>query len=904
MRTGFGHAPITTSPTHANSHECYKDGGLRGGASKADLKEGNRTSHWKPQSPIFQYYVRSKQDRRLVEASYQFETPQQVHPAISLQDGINQNSETPYSERRLDGETRFKRCLSIGSTVSPPQKIRRLQMEGPRLAVQGPPIRTEQCPIHLHEVDETSALHPQEYGSQSHSLLGRHVISSEIGRGRQSPDQASNGIVISPRFHNQPSEISDYPSTDDGIPRISTGFTRDEDCPSTSEVEVTEGVSNQVYSENIDISSRAGPDCRDDGCSSSSHSASTTPLQSIGEGEIPSTQEGLPLQPQFGNDAMHESGPGLVDGSGFNPQWSPPGNPELGSSDRDRRFLTGVGSFLPGCSDRWTLDHPGRYSAYQLLGVTGMFPSTQILCGETIPSSECPFEDGQHYSDRLREPNGRISFSLLVRPCCGDMGMVHRARFGNSRGTPSWTRERPGRLGIPPCEGLERLATQQGGVSPVGGPFGPLFHRPVCFPYELPVTHVLQLAPRPISTCSGCPVYLLDQSPRIYVSTLCPHSEVSREVTSGSSNSSNDRTSLAQPALVPSPVTCPSRIPGPSSVHQRHSHGTTQQHPSLSGPGTTTSGRLASFRVSQCPPDLSERVLELISKSWRKSTEATYSSAWRLWSNWCTQRRLDPLSAPLREVLEFLCEEFEAGKQYRTINTLRSAISMTHTEVDGARVGQHTLVTRLLKGVYNSRPPAPRYSSTWDVSVVLEFIKSLPDNNQLSLPDLTHKLAMLLALTNAARCSELSQLSLDHKIVCPDGVRFTIIGLTKTRKRGPAVEVFYPTFEENTKLCPVRTLAEYECRTRNVRTRSNQGSRPLFISVRRPFRPVKPCTIGRWLRTIMQKAGVDTSIFSAHSTRGASSSKARAAGVSVADILRTASWASESTFCRFYYRPA
>ena len=34
------------------------------------------------------------------------------------------------------------------------------------------------------------------------------------------------------------------------------------------------------------------------------------------------------------------------------------------------------------------------------------------------------------------------------------------------------------------------------------------------------------------------------------------------------------------------------------------------------------------------------------------------------------------------------------GKQYRTINTLCLAISMTHNEVDGTWVGQHPLVSR------------------------------------------------------------------------------------------------------------------------------------------------------------------------------------------------------------------
>lgn len=46
----------------------------------------------------------------------------------------------------------------------------------------------------------------------------------------------------------------------------------------------------------------------------------------------------------------------------------------------------------------------------------------------------------------------------------------------------------------------------------------------------------------------------------------------------------------------------------------------------------------------------------------------------------------DPLSAPLKDVLQFLLLEFQAGKQFRTINTTRSAISMTHMEVDRVRI--------------------------------------------------------------------------------------------------------------------------------------------------------------------------------------------------------------------------
>lgn len=245
--------------------------------------------------------------------------------------------------------------------------------------------------------------------------------------------------------------------------------------------------------------------------------------------------------------------------------------------------------------------------------------------------------------------------------------------------------------------------------------------------------------------------------------------------------------------------------------------------------------------------------------------------------------------------------QFEAGKQYRTINTIRSAISMTHAEVDGVRVGQHPLVSRLLKGVFNSRPPAPRYTCTWDVGVVLTYLENSPENRDLTLQALTHKVAMLMALSNADRCSDLAALDLNHRTYQTNGVKFTIPGLTKSRRNGPPIEAFYPSFQGSPKLCPVRALKEYEEQSQEFRKHGT--AKPLFISVRKPYAPVKPCTIGKWLKRVMADSGIDTSVFSAHSTRGAATSKAKVAGVSTADILKAANWSSESTFGRFYHRP-
>ena len=55
-------------------------------------------------------------------------------------------------------------------------------------------------------------------------------------------------------------------------------------------------------------------------------------------------------------------------------------------------------------------------------------------------------------------------------------------------------------------------------------------------------------------------------------------------------------------------------------------------------------------------------------------------------------------------------------------------------------------------------------------------------------------------------------------------------------------------------------------------------------------------TIGRWIKTVLTQAGIDTNVFTTHSTQSASTSKATAAAVPVDVILATAGWSTESTF--------
>ena len=98
-------------------------------------------------------------------------------------------------------------------------------------------------------------------------------------------------------------------------------------------------------------------------------------------------------------------------------------------------------------------------------------------------------------------------------------------------------------------------------------------------------------------------------------------------------------------------------------------------------------------------------------------------------------------------------------------------------------------------------------------------------------------------------------------------------------------------------------LKAFEERTEVFRAKLPEVSRSrLFLSWIGQHSPVSSSTIARWLKCFMEEAGIDISIFKAHSVRGATCSTAAGAGVTTKHILEAADWTSEGTFQQFYCR--
>ena len=297
---------------------------------------------------------------------------------------------------------------------------------------------------------------------------------------------------------------------------------------------------------------------------------------------------------------------------------------------------------------------------------------------------------------------------------------------------------------------------------------------------------------------------------------------------------------------------------------------------------------------------LSAEVSDIILRAYRGSTLKQYKSSISKWAEFCSQWNYDPLRTTVTIVLDFLLD-LHKRYTYSHVNTTRSALSNFVSLSDGAKIGTHPLVVKFMKGIFNVKPPLPRYTSTWDVGCVLKRLREWSPNNTLSLKNMTLKLCMLLALLMAPRTQTLQALKLDDMVWTETGVDFRIRELLKTDRQGKSVGklICLEAYDVDDNLCIVKLLKCYIDRTIGIRN----GCTQLLISFRDPHAEVSKDTLARWIKKVLDLSGVDTSVYKAHSVRAASATAAMKADIPIHDILKHVGWSSEKTFRDFYNKP-
>lgn len=280
------------------------------------------------------------------------------------------------------------------------------------------------------------------------------------------------------------------------------------------------------------------------------------------------------------------------------------------------------------------------------------------------------------------------------------------------------------------------------------------------------------------------------------------------------------------------------------------------------------------------------------------STLKQYSVCYKLWWQYCKNHNQNVFESSIPHIVTFLTEQYDKGASYGTINSHRSALSL----LIGNNLALDECVKRLLKGIFKLRPSLPKYSSTWDPQIVLNHISEWVPHSQLNLEKLTKKLVALLSLCTAHRVQTFSLIKISNVKINSNGIEIVITDIIKTSGIGRDQPILYlPYFLENPSICPATTLVDYMSVTKALRPADTDH---LLITVKRPYRNATAQTISRWIKQTLCASGIDVSVYGAHSARHAATSTARAAGLSLDLIRKTAGWtASSQAFAKFYNRP-
>ena len=246
--------------------------------------------------------------------------------------------------------------------------------------------------------------------------------------------------------------------------------------------------------------------------------------------------------------------------------------------------------------------------------------------------------------------------------------------------------------------------------------------------------------------------------------------------------------------------------------------------------------------------------------------------------------------------MEFLSKQYQGVLSHSSLNIIRSAISL----ITPNAIAEDPRMKRFFKGISKERPSRPKYDYTWNPKDVLDYFSTKPHNEKLELKDLSYKLVTLLALVTGHRIQILSLIKITNILISDSKIEIMIPDPIKTSRKGvrqPLLCLLY--FKENLKICPASALICYLNATKSIRGPINN----LFISINSNVKAVEKQTLSNWVKHVLKSSGIDTTIFSSHSVRHASTSAANRSRLNVNVILQTAGWSENTaTFARFYNR--
>ena len=848
--------------------------------------------------------AKAKREVSIDNRSFKLE---QVPQKGGLQDGESQSSAGFDGTRRLHDKNRPPKCLLQRSNSWGPPGLPSLPVGGRDMEIYTPMLRSITCPQNFHKANETSFGRNEKDGSKVDRLPGRLLDLSSGQRDVPEPGQnpinkaGELGICSQPR--------KEYVDTSDSSNILRDGtILRNNDHKSspTKERKAPSAAHRNGEPEGNLVPEHDAPH-RGSGGHQTSILDGPSLLQRDTEMDDKSPDQ---IKPCANKGTVASNAPTVrrtevldtADTSTETPenhQVSRFSNPSVLGCKPLR-----LGSYSKLKCGSWKMVQNRKNHEHKCSRAISNLQGSRKFCNIST-GKKCDNLRRQYYQPRVHKEKGGNQKPPPVQPVRKNLGTSPEVRYKpgsgtHSRGAECYSRspEQTPPTGLDREQGMEVV---QCTIQTDSDPLGSAEHRPVCKSPKPPTPklHNLETAACPDKRISPQVGGQGLRFPAIHTNPESATESAKRPVL----NSSNS-TKMGIPALVPDTPEHAMGLTSNVRVPQEASTGHDPQ-PSSSGTSIAFDG-LACYRQRKQAEGISEEVTEVLTQSWRPSTNTKYQACWKKWAEFCENgRNINPASPTnIGTLMDFLYEMRESGMAYSTLCGYKAALSSYLPEIQGKKFADHEVVKTFMRAAYKSNPPRAKYDSTWDVEPVVKSWDIA--NSDLSLLDLSMKTFTLCAIGTMGRSADLRSLSAtdykliqdkDGEIVALDLLR---LRLPKGQRSGPLLPVrIYSAPENMSNICPVRACMLYIGKTRDIRHSSTEE---LFISTRTPFKAISAKTASRWLTTSMEKGGIDTSKFKPHSVCGASVSNKVKAGASITSILNNGRWKTESTLRRHYLR--
>jgi site-specific recombinase XerD len=281
-------------------------------------------------------------------------------------------------------------------------------------------------------------------------------------------------------------------------------------------------------------------------------------------------------------------------------------------------------------------------------------------------------------------------------------------------------------------------------------------------------------------------------------------------------------------------------------------------------------------------------IWETIQAAVAPSTQRGYHGVFSLFKEYITSIGRTVETADVDEILTFLQDYVDDRKSASTIRQVYSAL-LFHFRLHGCEmILRNPIILMFVKGAQNLAPPPRQKTVVWDPEIPLSLIRSRQRPSEFLSAASEALLLLLLATGIRVDCAS----KMSARIVTRP--TFCQIPFLLARKTGFSDPQRVRCLSSDERVCPVRAVVHYLGLAKNIR---KSGEKFLFISST-GTRAHKD-TLRRWVVNLLHESGIEAT---AGSCRSASASAAFSRDEPIDEILKSAGWAHESTFRKFYKR--